>query len=134
METIIKNVLTFSITFSADYDKAFDFLSHPINQKEWAIHFIKDVEQTEDGFVATLPFGKLPMAIKSDRVLGTLDYYVGEAPFPTRTRLIQVDEATCVYNFVLAKPENMPELVWENEAIPNMEEEMSILQSILEAL
>ncbi len=133
MHTLIRNVITLSISFTADYYKSFDYLADPMNQKEWAIHFVLDMETTEEGHLATLPFGKVPFSIQSDRKTGVLDLYIGEGR-PIRTRLIEIDEGFCTYIFTLPQPKEMPDVVWENEGLPNLKEEMELLKLILEAL
>lgn len=131
METVLRTVVTLSVTINCTYDKAFDYLSIPLNQKEWAIHFFQDIEEIDDKYIATLPFGKLPMEIKSNHETGILDIYLGDGN-PTRTRLINIEENLCVYNFTLAQPEDMPDEVWNNVALLNMKDELNILKSILE--
>ncbi len=133
METIMRNVITLSISFSGDYDKCFEYLSNPLNQKEWAIHFVLDVEAINEGYIATLPFGTLPMRIDADHQSGLLDIYIGDGK-PTRTRLIGIEPGFCVYNFTLVQPKEMPKEVWESQGLPNMKEELNLLKSKLEAL
>ena len=119
MEMTLKNIVTLSVTIDCSYDIAFKYLSIPINQKEWAIHFFQDIEEIEGKTIATLPFGKLPMEIKSNYQTGILDIYLG-SDNPTRTRLINIQNHLNIYNFTLAKPKEMPDTVWKNKALPNM--------------
>ncbi len=86
METVLRNIVTLSVVINCSYDTAFEYLSMPMNQKEWAIHFFQDIEEIEGEIIATLPFGKLPMTIKSEYETGILDIYLGDGK-PTRTRL-----------------------------------------------
>jgi len=131
MKTVLRSIVTLSVTINCSYDKAFEYLSIPINQKEWAIHFFQDIEEIDGKIIATLPFGKLPMEIKSDYETGILDIYLGEGK-PTRTRLINIDDNINVYNFTLAQPKGMPDEVWENKALPDMQDELNTLKRILE--
>jgi len=131
METLLRNIVTLSVTMNCSYDVAFNYLSVPMNQKEWAIHFFQDIEEIDGKTIATLPFGKLPLEIKSDYETGILDIYLGEGR-PTRTRLINIEEGLNVYNFTLAQPKGMPDEVWLNKALPDMKEELDSLKSILE--
>jgi len=131
MESVIRNVVTLSIVINCPYDKAFDYLSRPLNQKEWAIHFFQDIEERDGQVIATLPFGKLPMRIESDSETGILDIYLGDGK-PTRTRLIEIEEGLCVYNFTLAQPKKMPNEVWETKGLPDMKDELNTLKTILE--
>ena len=131
METVLRNIVTLSVTITCLYDKAFEYLSIPINQKEWAIHFFQDIEEIDGKTIATLPFGKLPMELKSDYDTGILDIYLGEGK-PTRTRLINIDDNLNIYNFTLAQPKGMPDEVWENKALPDMQDELNTLKLILE--
>jgi hypothetical protein len=131
METVLRSVVTLSITIICSYDTAFEYLSIPINQKEWGTHFFQDIEEIDGKTIATLPFGKLPMKIKSDYKTGVLDIYLGDGK-PTRTRLIKIEDSINVYNFTLAQPKGMPNEVWKNKALPDMQDELNILKSILE--
>ncbi len=131
METILRNIVTLSVTINCSYDTAFEYLSKPINQKEWAIHFFQDIEEIDGKIIATLPFGKLPMEIKSDYETGILDIYLGDGK-PIRTRLINIEDNINIYNFTLAQPQGMPDEVWKNKALPDMEDELNNLKSILE--
>lgn len=131
METVLRNIVTLSVTINCSYDKAFEYLSIPINQKEWAIHFFQDIEEIDGKTIATLPFGKLPMELKSDYKTGILDIYLGEGK-PTRTRLINIDDNLNVYNFILAQPKGMPDEVWKNKALPDMQDELNTLKRIVE--
>ena len=126
----MRNVTTQTISINAHYDMAFDYISNPLTQKEWAINFMKDVEKTEAGFMATTPFGKIPLAFESDKATGVIDIILGGGE-PIRTRLIKNKEA-CEYLFTLFQPENMPDAAWENEGISGLAEELTTLKSILE--
>jgi len=131
METVLRNIVTLSVTINCSYDTAFEYLSIPINQKEWAIHFFQDIEEIDGKTIATLPFGKLPMEIKSDYETGILDIYLGDGK-PTRSRLINIEDSINVYNFTLAQPKGMPNEVWVNKALPDMQDELNTLKSKLE--
>jgi hypothetical protein len=41
METVLNTLVTLSVTINCAYDNAFNYLSIPLNQKEWAILFFK---------------------------------------------------------------------------------------------
>lgn len=131
METLLRSVETLSVTIDCSYKTAFEYLSTPINQKDWAIHFFQNIEEIDGKVIATLPFGKLPMEIKSDAETGVLDIYLGNSK-PIRTRLIHIEGNMNVYNFTLAQPNGMPDAVWKTEALPNMQDELNILKSILD--
>lgn len=132
MKTVLNAIVTLSVTINCSYDKAFEYLSQPLNQKEWAIHFFQDIEEIDGKFIATLPFGKMPMEIKADAETGVLDIFLGSAN-PTRTRLNQIEDTVCVYNFTLVQPPNMPDEVWQNKALPDMQDELNRLKTILES-
>jgi hypothetical protein len=131
METVLRSIVTLSVTINCSYDTAFEYLSKPLNQKEWAIHFFQDIEEIDGKIMATLPFGKLSMEIKSDYETGILDIYLGDEK-PTRTRLINIEEGLNMYNFTLAQPTGMPNEVWNNKALIDMQDELNTLKSILE--
>jgi hypothetical protein len=131
METVLRSIVTLSVTINCSYDTAFEYLSKPLNQKEWAIYFFQDIEEIDGKTIATLPFGKLPMEIKSDYETGILDIYLGDGN-PTCTRLINIEEGLNMYNFTLAQPKGMPDEVWNNKALIDMQDELNTLKSILE--
>ena len=131
MEIVLSNIATLSVTINCSYNTAFTYLSAPMNQKEWAIHFFQDIEEIDGEIIATLPFGKLPMKIKSDHATGILDIYLGDGK-PTRTRLINIQDNLNMYNFTLTQPKGMPDEVWKNKALPDMQHELNTLKSILE--
>ncbi|MEL6538857.1 MAG: hypothetical protein AAFQ98_25805 [Bacteroidota bacterium] len=131
MEKILQHAVTLSITIACPYSVAFEYLSAPLNQKEWAVHFFQDIREVEGQYLATLPFGELPLRLEAQEGTGVLDIYLGEGA-PTRTRLIAVGADQCLYNFTLVQPPNMPDSVWQKEGIPNMEDELQRLKAILE--
>ena len=131
MKASLGSVETLSVTINCSYETAFEYLAAPLNQKDWAIHFFQNIEEIEGEIIATLPFGKLPLEMKSDVETGVLDIHLGDGQ-PTRTRLIHIADNLNMYNFTLAQPKGMPDAVWENEALPNMQDELNILKSILE--
>ena len=132
METILRDIVTLSVKINCSYDTAFEYLSKPLNQKEWAIHFFQDIEEIDGKTIATLPFGKLPMEIKSDYETGILDIYLGEGK-PTHTRLINIEERLNIYNFTLAQPKGISGEVWNNKALVDMQDELNALKLILES-
>jgi len=131
MKTMARNVETLSILFTGKYETTFDYLAHPLHQKEWATQFVLEVEEVGGEYIATLPFGKMPLRINANKELGTLDIQMGDGK-PTRTRLIEIEPGVCMYNFTLAQPPQMPDAVWFNEGLPNMKAELDQLKNILE--
>jgi hypothetical protein len=131
METVLRSIVTLSVTINCSYDTAFEYLSKPLNQKEWAIHFFQDIEEIDGKIMATLPFGKLSMEIKSDYETGILDIYLGDGK-PTRTRLINIEEGLNMYNFTLAQPTGITNEFCKNKALIDMQDELNTLKSILE--
>ena len=127
----MRTVTTQTISIKADFEKAFSYISNPLNQKKWAINFIKDVKEVGNGFIAITPFGEAPIQIKSDINNGLIDILIGENPSPTHTRLIKNEEG-CEYIFTLLKPNEMPEQLWLNQGVPGLIEELQTLKSILE--
>ena len=113
------------------FSTAWEYLTEPMNQKEWGIHFYKDIQKSEGNYLATLPFGTVPLSLQCDRESGSIDIQLGEAP-PVPTRLIKLTEEVCLYVFVLSRPREMPEPAWFNQGVPNMEEELQVLAGILE--
>lgn len=132
METISRNIETLSIQINCSYDLAFEYLSKAINQKEWATSFFQDIKVINGETIAFLPFGTLPITIKSDHSSGVLDIYLGDGK-PTHTRLINIDSSINIYTFTLSQPKGMPNDVWKNKALPDMAEELNNLKLILES-
>jgi hypothetical protein len=126
----MRKVTTQTISINAHYDLAFDYISNPLTQKEWAINFMKDVKKTDDGFIAVTPFGEMPLKFRTDKQTGIIDIILGDGE-PIPTRLIK-NGSGCEYMFTLFQPNGMPEIAWEKEGIPGMAEELKELKSILE--
>ncbi|MEM7370344.1 MAG: hypothetical protein AAF587_17175 [Bacteroidota bacterium] len=121
---------TQNIHIRSSYDKVFDYLQQPVNQREWAIHFVKDVKEGPDGYIAVLPFGELPLKMHSDKTTGILDMELGQSRIPTR--LISKGPNECLYIFTLFRPEGISDMEWLQVAIPNLREELFSLKQILE--
>jgi len=126
----MNSITTETVSIERDYKSAFEYISNPLNQKEWAINFIKDIRETDNGIVATTPFGETPVRFESDFETGVIDILMGEGKHPTPTRLIR-NGACCEYIFTLRKPANMPEEIWQTQGIPGLVEELETLKSIL---
>jgi hypothetical protein len=126
----MRKVTTQTISINAEYNKAFDYISNPLTQKEWAIKFIKDVKETDNGFIAVTTFGEMPLAFRTDERTGIIDIILGSGE-PIPTRLIK-NENGCEYLFTLFQPRGMPDFAWEKEAISDLTSELKELKSILE--
>ncbi len=126
----MRKVTTQTISINAEYEKAFDYISNPLTQKEWAVNFMKDVKEVENGFIAVTPFGEMPLEFSSDRKTGTIDIVLGGGE-PIPTRLIKNGNG-CEYMFTLFQPNGMPDVIWEKEGISGLMEELEVLKSILE--
>lgn len=132
METkILRNSTTQTISINKDYSEAFDYISEPLNQKEWAINFIKDIRETNEGLVALTPFGESKLKFNSDKNTGLIDIVMGDAE-PIPTRLIK-NQNGCEYIFTLFQPNEMPDEVWSNAGINGLKEELETLRNILES-
>jgi len=109
----MRKVTTQTISINAEYDKAFNYISNPLTQKEWAINFMKDVKKVENGFIAVTPFGEMPLEFRTEKRTGTIDIILGGGE-PIPTRLIK-NENGCEYMFTLFQPKEMPDIAWEKE-------------------
>lgn len=127
----MNSITTQTVSIEKDYNSAFHYISNPMNQKEWAVNFIKDISKVDDKFIAVTPFGEVPLRFDSDEKTGVIDIVMGENGIPTPTRLVKNGDS-CEYIFTLRKPQNMPEEVWQNVGIPGLLEELETLKSILE--
>jgi hypothetical protein len=127
----MRKVTTQTISIKAKYDKSFHYISNPLNQKEWAINFMNDVKETENGFIAVTPFGEMPLEFKTNKQTGTIDIIINDGE-PILTRLIK-NENGCEYLFTLFQPCEMPDIKWEQEGIPGLIEELEKLKLILES-
>lgn len=126
----MRKVTTQTVSINAEYDIAFDYISNPLTQKEWAINYMKDVKKTDDGFIAVTPFGEMLLNFRTDKQTGVIDIILaGGEPIPTR--LIKNDNG-CEYMFTLFQPKGMSDIAWEQEGIPGMALELKELKSILE--
>ncbi len=121
--------VTLSVTLDVAYDSAFDYLVNPYHLPEWSINFIKQVQEVNGLPIAMTQMGDVPVVIKNDRQTGVLDIILGSVPSPTR--LIRNGEG-CDYLFTLHQPPNMPDVVWENEGVPGLREELDTLKVVLE--
>ena len=74
MDSTSQPAVTLSTILNCSYNKAFNYLAAPLNQKEWAIHFFQDIEEINGVYMATLPFGKIPLEIKSNNNTGNPRY------------------------------------------------------------
>ena len=126
----MRKVTTQTVSINAKYDEAFNYISNPLTQKEWAINFMKDVKETDHGFIAVTPFGEMSIELRTDKKTGIIDIILGGGE-PIRTRLIK-NENKCEYLFTLFQPNEMPDNAWEKDAIPGLAEELKVLKSILE--
>ena len=126
----MRKVTTQTISINAEYDRVFDYISNPLTQKEWAINFMKDVKETDNGFIAVTPFGEMPLELLADKQTGIIDIILGGGE-PIPTRLIK-NENGCEYLFTIFQPNGMPEIAFEKEGIPGLAEELKELKSILE--
>jgi len=126
----MRKVSTQTISISAAYEPAFEYLSNPLKQKEWAVNFMKDVTETAGGFRALTPFGEMPLEFRCDREYGVINIILGGGE-AIPTRLIKNEEG-CVYQFTLFQPIEMPDHVWEEQGIKGLQEELVVLKSILE--
>ena len=126
----MKTVSTQTISIEASYEKSFNYLSDPLNQKEWATFFIKDVQKQGNTFIAETPMGIVPIRVEGNIDTGVLDIYLGDGE-PTKSRLLK-NENGCEYLFTIMKPHDMPDAAWENEGLPGLATELNNLKQILE--
>lgn len=128
--TPIRQAATETISIQAPYGQVFDYLSEPRNQEHWAVNFIRDIRETEAGPLATTPFGEALLSCHPNRQAGTLDIQLGDGP-ALPTRLVPNGDG-CTYAFTLFQPVGMPDSVWQEQALPGLREELSILKSLME--
>lgn len=126
----MRNATTQTISINAPYDKAFDYLANPLTQKEWAINFMKDVQKTDNGFIAVTPFGEMELELDTDKQTGIINIILNRGE-PIATRLIKNEEG-CEFLFTLFQPNEMPDAAWKKETVPGLMEELEQLKSILE--
>jgi hypothetical protein len=126
----VRKASTLTVSINADYNEAFNYIADPMNQKEWAINFVKDVKETSTGHVATTIMGESSFEVFSNKELGTIDLLFGQGD-KIPTRLVK-NNGSVEYIFTLFKPDEMPEFVWENEGVAGLREELDTLKTILE--
>ena len=127
----LRNYTVQSVHIECPYALAWEYLLEPMNQKEWGVHFYKDIRKVDGQYIASLPFGDVPMQLHSNADTGCIDLVFGGGE-PVTSRLIKSSEASCVYVFVLFQPDNMPDVVWQQRGVPNMVAELQMLKQILE--
>ncbi|MGB0523124.1 MAG: hypothetical protein ACPGJS_09195 [Flammeovirgaceae bacterium] len=127
----LRNYTVQTVHIQCPFDTAWDYLNDPINQKEWAIHFYKDIQKVGNQYIATTPFGEVPLELEANETTHCIDLSFGGGT-PVPSRLIESGENSCLYVFVLFQPAGMPDAVWATQGIPNTIEELKILKKILE--
>ena len=126
-----RNYTVENVFINCSFDLAWDFLIDPINQKEWAIHFYKGVQKVGDQYIASLPFGDVPLRIGNDKETGSIDLFLGDGG-PVHSKLIKGSDNSCLYIFILFQPQQMPDIAWEQEGVSNLKKELQLLKTILE--
>lgn len=127
----LRNYTVQTVHIQCPFDVAWDYLKEPMNQKEWGIHFYKDIKKVGGQYLATLPFGEVPLELKANETSHCIDIYFGGGE-PVPSRLIKSGDNSCLYVFILFQPTNMPDVAWEGQGIPNTIEELETLKKILE--
>lgn len=127
----LRNYTVQHVHINCPFDLAWDYLKEPMNQKEWGIHFYKDVKKVGNEYIATIPFGEVTFKLEANEITGSIDLHFGDGE-AVPSRLIKSSERSCLYVFILFQPKAMPDAAWEQQGIPNMVEELQLLKSILE--
>lgn len=125
-----RSFTTQTVAIEAEYNKAFDYISNPLKQCEWAINFMKEVRQSEAGFIALTPAGEVPFVMETDKATGVIDWVLGGEE-RIHTRLLR-NGTGCAYQFTLFQPFDLPDAAWEQQGIPGLQEELATLKSKLE--
>ena len=121
---------THSVTLTAPYQTAYDYLSDWRNMPNWAINFVKGIRQENDQILLTAPTGDVPIQWCVNRELGTIDMlFPGDSVLPTRLTAIG---DSLLYTFTFSVPSDMPDEVFRHSQ-EGMEEELQTLKRILEA-
>lgn len=127
----VQESITQSVSLEVPYDTAFAYISNPRNQPKWAINFVKEVKETDQGLIMVTPMGEVPFRFESDSQSGVIDIVMGGgAPLPTR--LVRNGDG-CEFMFTLFRPEGMPEEAWQGQAA-GLAEELGILKLNLETM
>lgn len=119
---------TESIAINAPYDIVFDYIANYDNIPKWSIGFIKKLDKTEKGYVATTPVGKMSFVIASDRKSGVVDLVLNGKPLPTR--IVSLGPET-LYLFTLILPPDIPDSEFSN-GVNGLKEELSLLKQKVE--
>lgn len=122
---------THSITIEAPFDVAWNYISNPLNQPNWAINFVKDTRMEDEKLIMTTVMGEDTVDWQANREQGTIDM-VGSDGTVTPTRLIEIGDSLH-YIFTFSMPVHVPEQVFA-EGQAGMDEELSTLKQIVEAL
>lgn len=127
----LKNTTTQFVSINASYDKVFDYLKNPLLYKDWSINFIKDVIVENNETFAITPMGKTKFWVKGDKSTGNIDIFMGAGRHPTPTRLLPNGDGV-TYLFTLFQPDGMPDIIWNEQGIPSLVEELETLKNIME--
>lgn len=122
---------THSITIETPFDVAWDYISNPLNQPDWAINFVKDARIDGEKLIITTVMGEDTVDWQANREQGTIDM-IGSDGNITPTRLIEIGDSLR-YIFTFSMPVQVPEQVFA-EGQAGMDEELGTLKKIVEAL
>lgn len=103
----MKNYDVQSVTLPVNQKVAFDYIADRYNLPVWTYAF---AEVTEDGALMRTPKGevRIQLEVTAERGSGVIDWLM---QFPDGTsgkacsRLVGIDDNTCVYSFTLLPPE-----------------------------
>ena len=122
---------THSVTIEAPFDVAWNYISNPLNQPNWAINFVKDARMQGEKVIMTTIMGEDTVDWETNREHGTIDS-IGSDGSVTPSRLIEIGDSL-QYIFTFSMPLHVPDEAF-NQGKQGMEEELATLKNIIEAL
>lgn len=122
---------THSVTIEAPFNIAWDYISNPLNQPNWAVNFVKGARLEGEKLIMTTVMGEDTVDWQANREQGIIDS-IGSDGTVTPTRLIEIGDSL-LYIFTFSMPVEVPGQVFA-EGQAGMDEELAMLKKIVEAL
>ena len=121
---------TASIAIAAAPAAVLDVVSDIDQLPRWAVGFARAVDHGPDGraIVTTGSGERVPVAVRTDRATGTVDFDV--AGVPAYTRAMAAGERS-VYTFTMVQPPEMPDAAFDAQ-VAALDHELVVLKSIVE--
>ncbi len=125
---------TQTIQIGADPARVLAFIADGATLPRWAIGFAKDVESSGEQWIVTTGSGdRIPTAIVTNPVTGTVDFVMSPAPGITTTAWTRVVAVDCgaLFTFTQVQPSGMADDVFAAQ-VQALSHELVALKALLE--